>query len=116
MTADTSVLHPMIYPGRPTGLQRAMQTDHDISLAAGILMEQNQCSRLEAVAMLVNAAQRTNMALAEVAAHVAATGHLVLTPTPGNTDAGEPHADGVREPLRSQGPAFARADASYYLG
>lgn len=64
--------------GRATNLVRALESNREIGMAMGILMQQHQISREAAFDVLRAASQHSNRKLAEVASEVADTGSLVV--------------------------------------
>jgi len=72
-----------IYGDQLGGLQRALQLDQDIKVATGILMQRHRCTHKRALELLVAAARRHHVPLADIVTDVARTGILDLTkPSP----------------------------------
>lgn len=64
--------------GRATNLTRALETNREIGVAMGILMQRHQISRDEAFDVLRTASQDSNRKLSAVAGEVADTGILAV--------------------------------------
>jgi hypothetical protein len=64
--------------GRATNLMRALETNREIGVAMGILMQRHQLSRNQAFDLLRRASQDSNRKLSAVASEVADTGILAL--------------------------------------
>ena len=66
----------MLARGRATNLVRALESNREIGVAMGILMQRHQVSREVAFDLLRTASQDTNRKLSVVASEVADTGML----------------------------------------
>ena len=64
--------------GRATNLLRALESNREIGMAIGILMQQHRISRDAAFDVLRSASQHSNRKLSEVASEVADTGILAV--------------------------------------
>ncbi len=64
--------------GRATNLLRGLESNREIGVAMGILMQQHRISRDEAFDVLRAASQHSNRKLSEVASEVADTGILAV--------------------------------------
>lgn len=69
----------VVYAGGTSGMQRALRTERDLALAAGIIMAEQGCTQEVAFALMAGIAENTHIPLAAVAADIAARGGLDVT-------------------------------------
>lgn len=77
-THGAMVLSQQLASRQAGNLSKALQSNREIGVAMGILMNQNRCTRQEAFEVLREASQNSNCKLAAVAAEVVATGTLAV--------------------------------------
>jgi AmiR/NasT family two-component response regulator len=73
------VFSELLATNRAVNLQRALQSNREIGVAMGILMQRNQFTRQQAFDVLRVASQSSNRKLADIASEVADTGTLTIT-------------------------------------
>jgi len=73
------VLSELLATNRAENLMKALQSNREIGVAMGILMQQHRFTRQEAFDVLRVASQNSNRKLADVAVEVADTGTLTIT-------------------------------------
>jgi len=78
-THGALVFSEMLAANRALNLERALQSNREIGVAMGILMQQHRFSRQQAFDVLRVASQNSNRKLAEVASQVADTGTLTIS-------------------------------------
>jgi len=78
-THGALVFSEMLATNRAINLERALQSNRDIGVAMGILMQQHRFSRQQAFDVLRVASQNSNRKLAQVASQVADTGTLTIS-------------------------------------
>jgi hypothetical protein len=78
-THAASILSETIAKDRATNLERAVDSNREIGVAMGILMQRNQFTRQQAFDVLRVASQSSNRKLADIASEVADTGTLTIT-------------------------------------
>ena len=81
--------------GRPGNLSQALQSNREIGVAMGILMNQHRFTRQEAFDVLRVASQNSNRKLADIAVEVADTGTLSIDQ--GSRDRQPPLPVGIRQ-------------------
>ena len=84
-THAASILSETIAKDRATNLERALDSNREIGVAMGILMQQHRLTRDQAFDLLRVASQDTNRKLADVAVDVADTGVLTIRRRAGTT-------------------------------
>jgi len=77
-THGAMVFSEMLATNRAVNLERALQSNREIGVAMGILMQQNRFSRQQAFDVLRVASQNSNRKLADIASEVADTGTLAI--------------------------------------
>ena len=75
----------MLARDRADNLARALQSNREIGVAMGILMQRHRLTREQAIHALRVASQETNRKLADIATEVADTGILAIRRSPGST-------------------------------
>ena len=95
-THASSVVGEMLASDRAENLMKALQSNRDIGVAIGVLMQTHQFTRDQAFDVLRVASQDSNRKLADVAAEVAETGVLSIRRRvqPGRGEPGEPPTSG----------------------
>ena len=78
-THGALVFSELLATSRAVNLGRALQSNREIGVAMGILMQQHHFTRQEAFDVLRVASQNSNRKLADVATEVADTGTLTIT-------------------------------------
>jgi len=78
-THGAVVLSEQLASSRADNLMKALQSNREIGVAMGILMQQHRFTRQEAFDVLRVASQNSNRKLADIAAEVADTGTLTIT-------------------------------------
>jgi hypothetical protein len=78
-THGAVVLSERLASNRAKNLMKALESNREIGVAMGILMQQHQFSRQEAFDVLKVASQNSNRKLADIATEVADTGTLTIT-------------------------------------
>ena len=109
-THAAAVVNELVAEGRAEHLERALESNREIGVAMGILMQQHLFTRDEAFDVLRVASQHANRKLADIAAEVADTGTLAI-PTPrwtGRATSGEGPA-GATDADAPEGAASAEA-------
>lgn len=77
-THGAMVLSQQLASRHAKNLSKALESNREIGVAMGILMNQSRCTQQEAFDVLREASQRSNRKLAAVAAEVVATGTLAI--------------------------------------
>ena len=85
-------------------LERALESNRDIGVAMGILMQRHHLTREQAFHLLCVASQEANRKVADIATEVADTGILVIRSRPGSTT---PRAESSTRGFPTQRPAQA---------
>lgn len=95
-THASSVVGEMLASDRAENLMKALQSNRDIGVAMGVLMQTHQFTRDQAFDVLRVASQDSNRKLADVAAEVAETGVLSIRRRvqQGRGEPGEPPTSG----------------------
>ena len=75
----------MLARDRADNLARALQSNREIGVAMGILMQRHRLTREQAIHTLRVASQEANRKLADIATEVADTGTLAIRRSPGST-------------------------------
>jgi hypothetical protein len=78
-THAAALLSEMVATNRAGNLSKALESNREIGVAMGILMQQHHFTRQEAFDVLRVASQNSNRKLAQVASEVADTGTLTIT-------------------------------------
>jgi hypothetical protein len=78
-THAAALFSEMLASNRAGNLSRALESNREIGVAMGILMQQHQFTRQQAFDVLRVASQNSNRKLAEVASEVADTGTVTIT-------------------------------------
>ncbi|HSF99360.1 MAG TPA: GAF and ANTAR domain-containing protein [Ornithinibacter sp.] len=81
-THASSVVGEMLASDRAENLMKALESNRDIGVAMGVLMQTHQFTREQAFDVLRVASQDTNRKLADIAAEVAETGVLEIRRRP----------------------------------
>jgi hypothetical protein len=86
------LVNAMLATDRARNLQRALETNREIGMAIGVLMNQHRLSRAQAFDVLRAASQDSNRKLADIAIEVVDTGTLSIRGWPAH-----PNTDGIRD-------------------
>ena len=78
-THGATVLSGILATDRARNLEKALQSNREIGVAMGILMQQHRFTRQDAFGVLKVASQNSNRRLADIAVEVADTGTLTIT-------------------------------------
>jgi len=93
------LVNAMLATDRARNLQRALESNREIGMAIGVLMNQHRLSRAQAFDVLRAASQDSNRKLAEIAIEVVDTGTLNIRGWPAH-----PNTDGTRNHPRADLP------------
>ena len=103
-TQGSLLVTAMLASERADHLMRALESNREIGVAMGVLMQRHQLTRLEAFDVLRVASQDANRKLADIATEVADTGILAIRRRPGLTTPTADTSAGSRAPTHGAPP------------